>query len=141
MPSITKTMFASAADVEAAFYDALALGDIEAMMAVWAEDEEIVCVHPGGTRLFGYMAIRESWVRIFSSQRLKVHHTLQGHHNEQLSAVHYVLEEISVDGEAAAAPVMATNVYIRSALGWRMLLHHASAAPPDALAGNLQVLH
>ena len=32
-------------DVEAALYEALQRGDIEALMAVWADDDEIVCVH------------------------------------------------------------------------------------------------
>ena len=31
-------------DVEAAFYDALRQGDIERLMACWADEEEIVCV-------------------------------------------------------------------------------------------------
>ena len=35
-------------DIEAAFYDALRQGDIERLMACWADEEEIVCVHPGG---------------------------------------------------------------------------------------------
>ena len=36
-----------------AFYEAFEARDVEAMMATWAEDEEIVCVHPGGSRLVG----------------------------------------------------------------------------------------
>jgi hypothetical protein len=43
------------------------------------------------------------------------------------------MEHISVrDDESVRAPVVATNVYVRSALGWRMVLHHASLTPPDA---------
>ena len=45
-------------DIEAAFYDALRQGDIERLMACWADEEEIVCVHPGGPRLIGSGAIR-----------------------------------------------------------------------------------
>ena len=42
-------------------------------MEVWAEDEEIVCIHPGGPRLTGYDRVRESWTQIFASrQRLQV---------------------------------------------------------------------
>ena len=48
-------------------------GDLEAMMEVWAEDEEIVCVHPGGPRIAGFEQVRESWAKILASgQRLKV---------------------------------------------------------------------
>jgi hypothetical protein len=36
----------------------------------------------------------------------------------------------SVQGqEAQPMPVVATNVYLRTAAGWRMLVHHASPAP------------
>jgi ketosteroid isomerase-like protein len=57
-------MNGSAAEVEAAFYDALNRADVDALMALWADDEEIVCVHPGGPRLIGHAAIRASWEAI-----------------------------------------------------------------------------
>src|SRR5262249_56001897 len=60
-------------DAEAAFYEALEAADLEAMMEVWAEDEEIVCVHPGGPRLAGFEQVRGSWAQILGSGRkLKV---------------------------------------------------------------------
>jgi ketosteroid isomerase-like protein len=58
-----KELNGSAAEVEAAFYDALHRADLEALMALWA-DEEIVCIHPGGVRLIGHAAIRASWETI-----------------------------------------------------------------------------
>ena len=36
------------------------------MMATWAEDEDIVCVHPGGTRMVGYDAVRAGWEQLFA---------------------------------------------------------------------------
>ena len=36
------------------------------MMATWADDEDIVCVHPGGARLVGYDAVRASWEQLFA---------------------------------------------------------------------------
>jgi len=36
------------------------------MMTTWAEDEEIGCVHPGGTRLVGYDAVRIGWEQLFA---------------------------------------------------------------------------
>ena len=59
-----KQLNGSPAEVEAAFYDALNRADVEALMALWADDEEIVCVHPGGARLIGHRAIRESWTML-----------------------------------------------------------------------------
>jgi len=47
--------------------------------------------------------------------------------------VHSVHEVITVAGELRArAPVVATNVYLRTATGWRMIAHHASPAPGPA---------
>ena len=45
-------------DAEAQFYEALQQGDIERLMALWADDDEIFCVHPGGPRMVGAAAIR-----------------------------------------------------------------------------------
>ena len=59
-----KQLNGSAAETEAAFYDALNRGDVEALLALWAEDDEIVCIHPGGPRLLGHAAIRKSWEAI-----------------------------------------------------------------------------
>ena len=47
-------------EVEAAFYDALQNGDIDKLMACWADEDDIVCVHPGGPRIVGAAAIRAS---------------------------------------------------------------------------------
>ena len=40
-------------DIEAAFYQALQNADIEKLMACWADEDEIVCIHPGGPRVVG----------------------------------------------------------------------------------------
>ena len=47
---MTTRIFPTAQDAENAFYEALERADLEAMMSVWAEDEEIVCVRPAGIR-------------------------------------------------------------------------------------------
>jgi len=49
----------SADDVEMAFYEAMQNGDIERLMACWSDEEDIVCVHPGGPRVLG--ALRPPW--------------------------------------------------------------------------------
>jgi hypothetical protein len=35
----------------------------------------------------------------------------------------------AVAGQRTPATAVATNVYLRTAAGWRMILHHASPAP------------
>jgi ketosteroid isomerase-like protein len=138
-----KPIFTSPQEVEAAFYQALERGDLDAMMSVWSEDEEIVCVHPGGPRLAGYALVREGWRHIFEGgTRLKVQLLALSTVHAPFSAVHSVIEQISVIGQKhLAAPVVATNVYIRGALGWRMIVHHSSPVPPSSIGDAPQVLH
>lgn len=126
-----KTTFPTPQDAEAAFYEALETADLDAMMEVWAEDEEVVCVHPGGPRLAGLQQVRASWEGMFSTgQRLKVRLTDQSVMSGMMVAVHSLHENITLPGEPRPRqPVVTTNVYLRTANGWRMIVHHASPAP------------
>jgi uncharacterized protein (TIGR02246 family) len=124
-------IFPTAQDAENAFYEALERCDLEAMMAVWAEDEEILCVHPTGPRLTGHDQIRESWAQIFSSGvRARVSIGNQVQISGMMIAVHSMHENFTVEGdERPRLPIVATNVYLRTAAGWRMIVHHGSPAP------------
>lgn len=117
-------------DAEAAFYAAIAKGDIEAMMAVWCDEEEIVCAHPGGARLVGHALIRASWQTVFQSgSRLSVKVSHQVAWHSALMSVRNVVETIHpADGSTPHGPLIATNVYILGSKGWRLLAHHASPA-------------
>ena len=143
-------IFPTAQDAENAFYEALERCDLDGMMAVWAEDEEIICVHPTGPRLSGPEQIRESWMRIFSGgPRARVHITSQVAISGMMLAVHSVHENFAIEGQrrgdAVPVPVVATNVYLRTAAGWRMIVHHATPAPAAAQAapreGPPKLLH
>lgn len=131
-----RAQFPTPQDAEAAFYEAFEKGDLDAMMAVWADDDDIVCVHPGGPRLIGTEPVREAWRQIFAGgQTLRFRLRQQQAINGMTLVVHSVYEQISVAGEARARPPMiATNVYMRTENGWRMVVHHASPAPaaPEA---------
>ena len=126
-------IFTTPQDAEAAFYEAIEKADLDAMMAVWADDDDIVCVHPGGARLSGMVQVREAWRQIFAGgQTLRFRLRHQQSLNGMTLAVHSVYEQISVAGEARArGPVIATNIYMRTENGWRMVVHHASPAPPS----------
>ena len=126
-------MFTSAKEAEAAFYEALAHADLEAMMAVWSEDEEVLCIHPGGARLQGLAAVREGWRELFEGNpRLDIRVMHGVTQNNIMVAVHSVLEFVGLHGdEQLHPPMIATNVYNRGADGWRMVLHHASPAPEE----------
>jgi uncharacterized protein (TIGR02246 family) len=124
-------IFPTAQDAENAFYEALERSDLEGMMQVWSEDEEIVCVHPAGQRLAGQEQVREAWRQMFAGgPGMRVQVTQQVAASGMMVAVHSVLETITVAGEKRPRPpVIATNVYLRTAAGWRMIVHHASPAP------------
>jgi ketosteroid isomerase-like protein len=141
---VNKRSFATPQDAEAAFYEALETGDLEAMMEVWAEDEEIVCVHPGGPRISGYEQVRASWAAILGSgQRLKVELTDQVYMQGMMLSVHSLHENIGLVSDAGRQrPVVATNVYVRQGGGWRLIAHHASPGPsPQRAAEAPKTLH
>jgi uncharacterized protein (TIGR02246 family) len=130
----TAALMASPDDVEAQFYEALQQADLDKLMAVWADDDEVACVHPGGPRVSGLAAIRASFEAIFANGAI----ALQPHGVRRLQmlgcAVHHLVEHISI-GDAQgrrSAWVLATNVYVKSAQGWRMVVHHASPGSEPA---------
>ena len=124
----TAHLMASPDDVEAQFYEALREADIDKLMALWADDDEVFCVHPGGPRVVGPRAIRVTFEAMFANGRIHAHpervrrlHTLD-------SAVHNLVERIELhtpEGQRTGY-VVATNMYLKTALGWRMVAHHAS---------------
>lgn len=121
-------------DAEAQFYEALQKGDLGRLMSVWADDDEIVCVHPGGGRLIGPAAIRASFEGIFASGGGVPAQPEQVHRLQQIgSAMHHLVERITVPAEGGGtqeAWVLATNFYVKTAQGWRLAAHHASPALP-----------
>lgn len=118
----------SADDIEAAFYEALQTADIDKLMACWADEDEIVCIHPGGPRLIGPAAIRASFDAIFANGSIRARPERVRRVESLASAVHSLVERIEVmtpEGPGEAH-VIATNVYQRFAQGWRLVAHHAS---------------
>lgn len=127
-------IYATSREAEAAFYHAFETCDLNAMMRVWSDDDEIICIHPLGKRLAGRAAIKESWAQIFS-QDIKLNFKISDpiYFNEKSLAIHLVHENILVgDTTHFQPPVLATNVYFKTKQGWRLIAHHASASPePD----------
>jgi ketosteroid isomerase-like protein len=121
-------------DVEAQFYEALRDGQLDRVMAVWADDDEIVCVHPAGGRVFGPLAVRAAFEAIFANGAIPVHPEHVHRVQSMGTAVHSVLERIDlVTSEGRRTGwVTATNVYVKTAQGWRMVAHHASPGTADA---------
>lgn len=140
---MTMRFFATPQDAEAAFYDALERADLDAMMAIWAEDEEVLCVHPNGERIAGFAAVRESWRQIFASgRRASVRLSDAVRRQGILLALLSAQEHYSVPGEEMPRPpVIASTVYVRGAQGWHLLSRHASCAPAPLSADVSATLH
>ena len=119
---------ASADEIETCFYEALQSGDLERLMACWADEDDIVCIHPGGPRLVGVHAIRAAFDAMFSNGSIRAWPESARKIEALASSVHSVRERIEMlthEGPRQAY-VIATNVYHKTAQGWRMVAHHAS---------------
>ena len=145
-PKVPPASSGNADDIEAAFYEALQSGDIDKLMACWADEDDIVCVHPGGPRLVGAGAIRAAFEAMFAHGSIRAY-AEKVHKVEAMGAsLHSVLERIEVMTEDGPrhAYVIASNVYHKTAQGWRMAAHHASPGTPremQEISESPQVLH
>lgn len=133
-------------DIEAQFYEALQRGDIERLMAIWSDEDEICCVHPGGPRVVGAAAIRASFESMFGKGPIDARPDKVRRLQTHSCAIHSVLEQVLVltDKGAQTAWVVATNVYVKAAQGWRLVAHHASPGSPAAIQDLVEatgVLH
>ncbi len=135
---MSATIFTSAEDAEEAFYEAIGRGDLDALMATWSDDDEIVCIHPTGQRMTGHAAIRESWRSIFEGNpRFSVHIRTRVRWESLLISVHSVVETLFLDKDQTThGPMLSTNVFIRGASGWRLLSRHTSAAAEASSEGS-----
>ena len=124
-------------EIEQHFYEAMQQGDIDKMMSLWADDDEISCVHPGGGRVMGAAAVRASFEAVFAHGSVDVTPEATRRSDNQSWAVHHVVERVrglTPEGPRDAF-VVATNVYVRTIKGWRLLVHHASPGSEAEIAG------
>ena len=129
----TAALLASPDDVEAQFYEALREADIDKLMAIWSEDDEVLCIHPGGPRLCGAAAVRAAFEALFQNGPIRVHPENVRRSQSLSTSVHSVMEriELQTDEGPRVGWVMATNVFVKGAQGWRLVAHHASPGTPD----------
>jgi ketosteroid isomerase-like protein len=127
-------MFATPEAAEQAFYEALEQADTARLLQVWADDEEVICIHPGGLRAVGHIAVHESWQQILKVGPLHIRPLRPQMIKSMMCSVHMVVEQVTVHMDEATqyAYCYATNVYHKGPTGWRMVSHHASPAPADA---------
>lgn len=134
-----KRLHASSDDAEQAFYDALEHANLEALMELWSEDDEVVCIHPGGPRLVGHAAVRAGWKAMFSNGPVHARRTEVQLNQGPMVSVHSLIEQVIVtqQGKTSVISVFATNIYVKGPKGWRLVLHHASLAPQGHLTSTI----
>ena len=138
----TPPIYTSPQDVTQAFYQAFETRDIDAMMATWAEDEEIVCIHPGGIRHVGYESVRQSFDLLFAGTAKLTFRLDQVVLLETVGlAMQSAIEHLEAANEGARGAAVATNVLMRTPSGWRVVCHHASPAPAVTDIPNAGPLH
>jgi ketosteroid isomerase-like protein len=114
------------------FYRSLEALNLDRMEKVWHDAEWVTCVHPGGPMLTGWEVIRDSWEQIFKgTQNIRFELADTGVRIENRTAWVTCTENIlhlSTSGVSNVAAA-ATNIFLKTEDGWRLVLHHASAIP------------
>jgi len=121
-----------------ALYDAFETGDIDLMGAVWLDDDgpvEVACVHPGWAPVHGRGAVLRSWSMIMANTAY-IQFVLTDVRVQVSGDVAVVtcgenmltgMPETAEDAAAfAGGRAVATNVFRRTPVGWRLWMHHAS---------------
>ena len=103
-----------------AFYAAFARGDYAAMVAVWAQEAPIACVHPGWPPLQDRTKIMQSWRGILAAP--------------PKPAIVVLQPEVQLHGDTAVVVcweaigdmhLVATNIFVREQGAWRMVMHQS----------------
>jgi ketosteroid isomerase-like protein len=116
------------------FYAAFESLDIRRMAAVWQQDEGVQCIHPGWSRLIGWRAVRDSWIRIFNNTRSMQFRITDTQITVQGSIAWVVCVEritMVIDEEPQETHVLATNIFVGEETQpegrhWLMVHHHGS---------------
>jgi ketosteroid isomerase-like protein len=105
-----------------AFYQAFSAADLDAMEAVWAEQPNVFCIHPGWPPITNRAEVMASWEEILSAAGP--------------IPVSCVAPKATIFGDVglvccyerfANQHLVASNLFIRAGDRWRMTHHHAGS--------------
>ena len=124
-------IFATPEDAESAFYQAVNRGNLSDLLAVWTEEEEVLCLHPNGVLFVNMDGIRESWREILGGEtKIQLQFRRVSSWRGSMIAVHHLQEEMYADNDSKGV-FRVTHVFMRSAYGWRLTCRHSSSAGSD----------
>lgn len=117
----------------AAFYEAFENADLDTMRDLWLDHDESLCVHPGALPVRGTPAISRSWALIMANTPyIQFFLTdVEVSVRDEVASVTCTENVLTADDRAGpdgfgGARAVATNVFVRTADGWRLWIHHAS---------------
>lgn len=110
--------------VNRAFYRAFNERDYEAMEQVWAPSGAMVCLHPGQNPLHERSEILASWRGILKHPNAPKVRCSDEWLIGRTGLATVICREILADVQ-----LMATNTFVRTAEGWRMVGHHSGPVP------------
>ena len=102
------------------FYRAFGARDLAAMDALWARNAPVACINPGWPALADRDAIIESWRGILSSPespRIVCY--------DERVFVYGDTALVVCEEELGGGTLVASNLFVREAEGWRMAHHQA----------------
>jgi ketosteroid isomerase-like protein len=103
-----------------AFYNAFNQKDPALMDQVWADSDDVTCVHPGWNLLRGREAVLESWRSILTNpQQPRI--VTGGATVARFGALAIVVCRELVAG----SPLVATNVFVLEGESWKLVHHHS----------------
>jgi ketosteroid isomerase-like protein len=108
-----------------AFYVAFAGRDVAAMEMLWSRRRPVTCIHPGWLPLDGREAVMQSWEAILDNPASPA--------IACVNATAHLLDDIAYvlcQERLEHGFLVATNIFVREADGWKMVHHQAGASPP-----------
>jgi ketosteroid isomerase-like protein len=114
-----------------AFYAAFAAGNIEVVVRLWADDDDISCVHPGWPAIIGHATVIRSWRDILESPARPRIVCVEPYAIVDGDSGRVLCIEI-VNGAALAA----CNSFRRIDGAWRLVHHQSSPIAQIVTAAN-----
>ncbi|MEC4591448.1 MULTISPECIES: nuclear transport factor 2 family protein [Nitrospirillum] len=103
------------------FYRAFADRDVAGMEALWAQDRDVRCVHPGWPVLSGREPVMRSWRELLGNPR-----SPGVRHQSEQATVCGDIGWVVCEEFVANTALVVTNLFARSGGGWQMIHHQAT---------------
>ena len=120
-------------EAEDAYYDALEEGELDRLLAIWADSDDICCLLPMYPMLHGRRGVEDAYRQLLNGGRgveLSIAHL--GWIETDNFAIHQVEETVANPGGESPPPppLYGTNIFRKESDGWRLIVHQNAPTPP-----------